>query len=81
MVKCYDTQYYNGISYDKYEYHGPTRKLEAPINYDYGVEDVDDILSDDEDEPMGDGSDTEFEPDEDTESDTEDDLSDDEDFE
>jgi len=77
----YDTQYYNGISYDKYEYQGPTNKLEAPINYDYGVEDIDEILSDGEDEPMGDGSDTEFEPDEDTESDTEDDLSDDEDFE
>ena len=64
--------------YDKYEYHGPTPKLEVPINY--GVEDVDDLLSDDEDEVMDDGSDTEFEPDEDTESDTEDDLSDD-DFE
>jgi len=74
----YDTQYYNGISYDKYEYHGPTQKLEAPINY--GVEDVDDLLSDDEDEVMDDGSDTEFEPDEDTESDTEDDFTDD-DFE
>ena len=73
----YDTQYHNGISYDKYEYQGPTRKLEAPI--DYNVGEIDDLLSDDEDEPMGDGSDTEFEPDEDTES--EDDFSDDEDFE
>ena len=72
----YDTQYHNGISYDKYEYLGPTRKLEAPINYD--VEEIDDLLSDDEDEPMGDGSDTEFEPDEDT--DSEDDFTDDEDF-
>ena len=62
----YDTQYYNGISYDKYEYQGPTNKLEAPINYDYGVEDAEEFLSDDEDEPMGDGSDTEFEPDEET---------------
>tara|TARA_B100001093_G_scaffold121492_1_gene114387 strand:+ start:238 stop:627 length:390 start_codon:yes stop_codon:yes gene_type:complete len=73
----YDTQYYNGISYDKYEYLGPIRKLEAPINYD--VEEIDDLLTDDEDEPMGDASDTEFEPDEETES--EDDFSDDEDFE
>ena len=73
----YDTQYHNGISYDKYEYQGPTMKLEAPI--DYNVGEIDDLLSDDEDEPMGDGSDSEFEPDEDTES--EDDFSDDEDFE
>ena len=73
----YDTQYYNGISYDKYEYQGPTNKLEAPINYDYGVEDAEEFLSDDEDEPMGDGSDTEFEPDEETDSEGE--FTDDED--
>ena len=72
----YDTQYHNGISYDKYEYQGPTNKLEAPINY--GVEDAEAFLSDDEHEPMGDGSDTEFEPDEET--DSEDDFTDD-DFE
>ena len=74
----YDTQYHNGISYDKYEYQGPTNKLEAPINYDYGVEDAEAFLSDDEHEPMGDGSDTEFEPDEET--DSEDEFTDD-DFE
>ncbi len=72
----YDTQYHNGISYDKYEAPETTLQLEAPINYD--VEDVDDFLSDDEDEPVGDGSDTEFEPDEET--DSEDEFSDAEDF-
>ena len=72
----YDTQYHNGISYDKYELPETISMLEAPINYD--VEDVDDFLSDDEDEPVGDGSDTEFEPDEETES--EDEFIDDEDF-
>ena len=72
----YDTQYHNGISYDKYELPETISMLEAPINYD--VEEVDDFLSDDEDEPVGDGSDTEFEPDEETES--EDEFIDDEDF-
>ena len=72
----YDTQYHNGISYDKYELPETISMLEAPINYD--VEDVDDFLSDDEDEPVGDGSDTEFEPDEETESEGE--FTDDEDF-
>ena len=72
----YDTQYHNGISYDKYELPETMWKLEAPINYD--VEEVDDFLSDDEDEIVGDGSDTEFEPDEETES--EDEFIDDEDF-
>ena len=72
----YDTQYHNGISYDKYEAPETTLQLEAPINYD--VEDVDDFLSDDEHEPVGDGSDTEFEPDEET--DSEDEFSDAEDF-
>ena len=72
----YDTQYHNGISYDKYELPETISMLEAPINYD--VEEVDDFLSDDEDEPVGDGSDTEFEPDEETESEGE--FTDDEDF-
>ena len=72
----YDTQYHNGISYDKYELPETISMLEAPINYD--VEDVDDFLSDDEDEPVGDGSDTEFEPDEET--DSEDEFTDAEDF-
>ena len=72
----YDTQYHNGISYDKYELPETISMLEAPINYD--VEEVDDFLSDDEDEPVGDGSDTEFEPDEET--DSEDEFSDAEDF-
>ena len=74
----YDTQYHNGISYDKYELPETISMLEAPINYD--VEEVDDFLSDDEDEPVGDGSDTEFEPDEETESEDEDEFIDDEDF-
>ena len=72
----YDTQYHNGISYDKYELPETISMLEAPINYD--VEEVDDFLSDDEDEPVGDGSDTEFEPDEET--DSEDEFTDAEDF-
>ena len=72
----YDTQYHNGISYDKYELPETISMLEAPINYD--VEEVDDFLSDDEDEPVGDGSDTEFEPDEETDSEGE--FTDDEDF-
>ena len=72
----YDTQYHNGISYDKYELPETIWKLEAPINYD--VEEVDDFLSDDEDEQVGDGSDTEFEPEEETDSEGE--FTDDEDF-
>ena len=74
----YDSQYHDGISYDRYELPETIHQLEAPINYD--VEDVDDFLSDDddEDEVVGEGSDTEFEPDEET--DSEDELTDAEDF-
>lgn len=74
----YDTHYQDGNCYDRFELPETIHQIEAPINYDYVVEDVDDFLSDDEDEVVGEGSDTEFEPDEET--DSEDELTDDEDF-